>query len=119
MGQALISWPFRIAPNGSAVTRPDDTPEYYAEEIMQMVTTRTGERPLVPGFGVADPTFAYLDPNELAIRCDTYSIPARIVDVETQTIGDGRQDVLVTYAPLDNSSTAAAVRVNTSDLEIP
>lgn len=115
MGQVLISFPFRIAPNGSAVTRPDDTPEYYAEEITQMVATRVGERPLVPGFGIADPTFSYLDPNELAIKCGTYAIPVRIVDVETQIVGDGKQDVLVTYAPLDNSSTA--VRVNTSDLE--
>jgi len=117
MASSLISWPFRLAPNGSVVTRPDNTAEYYAEEITQLVTTRSGERPLVPQFGLDDPTFSFVDPQELAIKCDKFLIPVRILDVSTKQITDGQQDALVTFTPIDNANQTA-VRVNLTDLGV-
>lgn len=112
MATNLLSWPFRIAPNGSAVTRPQDSVEYHAEEISQMVTTRQGERPLVPSFGLEDTTYNQIDPQELAIRVGQHKIPVRILDVVTKQVTEGRQEAVVTFVPLDSGSDAFRVNVN-------
>lgn len=114
MAENLLSWPFRLAPNGSAVTWPDNSNAYHAEEIGQMVTTRQGERVLVPSFGLSDPAFAYVDPQELAIKVGQHGIPARILDVTTNQISEGKQEVVVSFTLLDNSG---AFRTNVNAVE--
>jgi hypothetical protein len=117
MATNLISWPFRLAPNGNVVTRPDNTPEYYAEEIAQLVLTKENERPLVPTFGIEDPTFSFVDPRELSLKSGKFGIPVRIVDVATQQVTENKQDVTVYYEPLDNV-TLGQTRVNVNDVVI-
>lgn len=107
----LISFPFRVGPNGAVVTRPDDSSEYYAELIGQMVLTIPGEREQAPLFGLNDPTFAELDAQEVIYKVDLFGPPVRIVGVTTKFTSDKQQEVLVEFAPLvaDQTDPSAGV----------
>ena len=70
----LLSHPFRLEANGSVATVEDGTEEAAAEGIAILVLTRRGERELVPGFGMTDPTFDVLSLAE-------YGPPVTVTDV--------------------------------------
>jgi hypothetical protein len=114
MATDLISFPFRLAPNGSVVTRPDNSNEYYAEEIGQIILTKSGERVQVPAFGLDDPTFHRIDPQELALKVGMFRIPVRIVSVTTKQISNKEQDAMVMFEPLE--SGAPTVRTVTTNI---
>lgn len=97
----LISFPFRVGPNGAIVTRPDDSDDYYAELIGQMVLTTPGEREQAPLFGLSDPTFSEIDAQELIYKIGLFGPPVRVLGVTTKFVSDRHQDVLVEFAPLD------------------
>lgn len=101
-GVHLISFPFRIGLNGSVVTRPDDSSDYYAEQLAQMCLTKPGERPQVPLYGINDPTYHQIDAQELAYKVDLFGPPVRIVSVTSQYVSATEQDVRVEFAPLQN-----------------
>lgn len=104
MGTNLISFPFRLAPNGSVVTRQDDSNEYYAEEIAQLILTRTGERVQVPSFGLNDPTFHQIDPHELALKVSMFGIPVRIANITVRQITNSEQDAIVAFEPTESAA---------------
>lgn len=97
---ALISFPFRLSPMGHAVTRDDNSTEYYAEELGCLVGTLPGERPLVPLYGLTDPTYRNVDANEIAIKVGIFGPPVRITKVSTKWIGSGEQDVIIEFEPI-------------------
>lgn len=103
----LISYPFRLGPNGSIVTRPDDSSDYYAEMIANLVLTHPGERPQVPLFGLNDPTFSEIDAQELIYKVGIFGPPVRITSVRGKFKSATTQDVMVQFAPL--ASDAADV----------
>lgn len=115
MATSLISFPFRLAPNGSVVTRPDNTAEYYGEELAQMILTKAGERILVPSFGMDDPTFQFIDQQELSHKVTLFALPIRISGMTTRQVTDTTQEVLVSYQLLDQFGTA---RINLNNLGI-
>lgn len=96
----LISYPFRLAPSGSVVTRPDDSSTYYSELIATVVLTRPGERPQVPAYGLSDPTFTELDAQELIYKVRIFGPPVTIVSVKSKFRTATAQDILVQFAPL-------------------
>lgn len=95
----LISFPFRLSAVGQVVTRQDFTNEYYAEELGCLVGTIPGERPLVPTYGLTDPTFQAVDANEIAAKAALFGPPVRIVRVTPQWLPNNRQDVLIEFEP--------------------
>lgn len=103
MAVNLISFPFRIGPNGAVVTRPDDSNEYYAELLAAMLLTKPGERPQVPLYGVNDPTFSEIDPQELVYKVDLFGPPVRIVNVTSRFVSETQQDIRVEFAPLNTN----------------
>lgn len=94
---ALISFPFRVAPDGSVVTREDGDPDYYAEELAVLISTRPGERPLVPDYGLSDPVFAEFDAAELGAQVDVFGPPVTITDVAATFVSATHQDVIVSF----------------------
>jgi hypothetical protein len=104
----LLSFPFRIGANGSAVTWEQDTAEYYAELIGILIATRLGERVQVPSFGVSDPTFAALGVPELIDKTEVFGPPVRIISVTETTVSATEQDVRVEFTPLEADDEAAA-----------
>ena len=93
----LISHPFRLGPTGAVVTKPEDSPEYYAELLAVMIGTIPGEREQVPLFGVNDPTFGLVDPHELEAKVRTFGPPIAITDVSVKYVSDTEQDVFVAF----------------------
>lgn len=96
----VISHPFRLAPTGEVATVLDGTEQANAEAIAVLVSTRIGERVLVPGFGISDPVFAEVDEAEVNAGLATYGPP----------------DVNVTAITIDYpTDTAAAIRIDFED----
>lgn len=93
----LISFPFRFEANGSAATVEQDSDAATAEQIAVLLLTRRSERPLVPDFGVVDMVGRGLDPSELAAALGTYGPDVELLDVAIDEVGDGVQQVTVTF----------------------
>lgn len=98
----LISFPFRLGPNGSVVTRPDDSSDYYAELLATMVLTKPGERPQVPLYGLNDPTFAELDAQELSYKVDIFGPPVKVTKVSSQYVSAIQQDIRIEFVSLES-----------------
>lgn len=61
----LIAHPFRLFPAGVVATVTEGTEADITQALAVLVATGKGERPLVPTFGVTDPTFDELDAAEM------------------------------------------------------
>jgi hypothetical protein len=79
----LLSHPFRVTGAGRAATVSQESDEAAAEGLGRLILTRIGERPLVPGYGIPDPTFAGLNIAALSSALIRYGPPVRIAGVET------------------------------------
>jgi hypothetical protein len=103
----LMSFPMRLAPNGSMISLEQDDPAYYAELIGVVVATHEGERELVPTFGMRDPTFTTFDAQELAHKIDLFGPPVRIITVRETIVTDTTVDVTVEFTPLEAEGETA------------
>lgn len=86
---SLLAHPFELGANGSFVVRDEATDEYIAERLALILSTRPGERPAVPLFGMDDPAFHELSLPELQVQCELFLIPVEIIDVTTRIVSDG------------------------------
>lgn len=93
----VLSHPFRLSLNGSAVTVEQDSDAADAELIAVLALTRRGERPLVPGFGLTDPAFGGFTPGELAAAVAVYGPTRTITDVTVAFDSDTEQRVEVAF----------------------
>jgi phage baseplate assembly protein W len=55
---ADLAIPFRLAPNGRPVEIDVDTQAHDLQRVSDVLSTRPGERPMIPLYGLADATFA-------------------------------------------------------------
>lgn len=90
----ILSFPFRLLANGSAATVEQNSDEGDREGVAQLVLTRVGERPLVPGFGLPDPAFAGFEVTQLAAGLAIYGPPVTPSSV-TVVAGDRPNTQLV------------------------
>lgn len=95
----LLSFPVRLGDGGGFAARDDADEAYYAEELAQLVQTEPGERELVPGYGLNDPTFGALDAAMLTAQVTLYGPPVAIVMVTQRPVGSNRTDVSVSFKP--------------------
>lgn len=94
---SVLSHPFRIGPDGHAVTVEEDTDDAYTQAIAIHLLTRRGERELVPTFGTLDPVFGEVTADELNTALDAFGPPVTITTVTTVPVTDTTQRVEVTY----------------------
>jgi phage baseplate assembly protein W len=87
----ILSHPFRLAGNGSIATAEQDSDEANAEQLAVLILTRIGERPMVPGFGITDPTFGTLDRSEVAAGVAAYGPDVNVTDVRAEYESDSTQ----------------------------
>lgn len=106
MATNLISFPFRIGPNGAVVTQEQGSVDYFGELIAQLVTTIPGERDQAPLFGVSDPTFSGIDAQELVYKIDLFGPPVAITSVMSQPLTASMEDVIVSFTALDPNTSA-------------
>lgn len=97
MAVPLIAYPFRLSPSGSVVTVEEGTDEQYAQELAVAVLTRTGERPLVPDFGIDDPVFIGFDAEALRLHIDLFGPPVDVNDVAIRYVDATTQSVVIEF----------------------
>lgn len=97
MATPLIAYPFRISPSGSVATADEGTDAQLAQELAVAVLTKTGERVLVPEFGLDDPVFSGFDADALRLHVDLFGPPVRIQDVRTRYVNEATQDVVIEF----------------------
>lgn len=115
MTTALISFPPRLGPQGNFVTLDDNTNDYYAEELGILLLVRPGEREQCPDFGTSDPVFDHVDESEFVARVATFGPPVNIIEVNTFTLSNNRQDVSVKFEPADLEDVET--RTSTTDID--
>lgn len=93
----ILSHPFRLVANGSVATVEQDSEQADREQIAVLALTVTGERALVPNFGVTDPTFAGFEAAELRAGVATFGPPVTITDVRTTMQPDDTELVEVDF----------------------
>ncbi len=93
----ILSHPFRVGGNGSIATVDQNSDQANAEQIAILVLTEIGERPLIPGFGITDPTFSSLDPAEVAAGLTAYGPDVQVIDVRVRDESDSTQLVNVDF----------------------
>lgn len=93
----ILSFPFRIA-GGKAVHVEESSDAGRAEMLAVLLSTRIGERPMVPGYGVTDPTFDELDAGEVAAGVALYGPAVVITGVDTVFTDAASMDVTVSFA---------------------
>lgn len=76
-----MSYPFRIGGGGAVATVEQNSDDADAEQLAILILTRTGERGLVPEFGLRDPAFAGIDASELAGAVSRWGPPVRLTDI--------------------------------------
>ena len=93
----LISWPFRLTPDGDVVVGDDTTPDYMAGELAQVIQTIPGERELVPDYGLEDTAFDHFDTGALVTLVEIFGPPVIIESVTVKKVGEARQDVVISF----------------------
>jgi hypothetical protein len=96
----LWSHPFRLDGAGNVATVVAGSDDHAAEAIVIIASTAPGERALVPGFGLADPTFGdgLLDLAGLNAQLALYGPPGVVVSDAAVDVGpDGAASVALTY----------------------
>lgn len=97
MAVQLIAHPFRLGADGSVQTHEADSEPYLAERIALIIGTQPGERVLVPGFGISDPTYSELALPALQNQVAIYNIPVKITEVHKTTMSDQQNHYRVTF----------------------
>ena len=95
----ILSHPFRLEVDGSIAVVDQDTETADAEQLAVLVLTVTGERPLVPSFGVPDPTFAALSVGDVNAGIGTFGPPITVDAVDVTRPDDRTQTATLTFSP--------------------
>lgn len=93
----ILSHPFRLTADGRVALVEQASPTADAEQIAVLALTRLGERPLVPGFGMTDPTFAGFERTALAAGLALWGPPVQIERVDVAFTDEHTQAVEVKF----------------------
>lgn len=102
MATNLLAFPFQINGAGFAVTLPDNSDDYYAQEIAIISLTHKGERELVPDFGITDPSFDALDEAEFIEQVELFGVPVDIRSIQQEYASAQRAVITVTFDTLND-----------------
>lgn len=88
MGVAqIIAHPFQVI--GNAVATVDDSSEDGTlQQVAVLVTTRKGERPMRPAYGITDPVFSSYDMAEVNAGLAMYLPGVRVRAVNVSAVND-------------------------------
>lgn len=97
----LIAHPFRLGNDGRVQTHEQDSDAYIAERIALVLGCRPGERPLVPAFGVPDPTFSELSLVSVQNQMVIFNIPAQITDIRRGAVNEGHISYTISFERIE------------------
>lgn len=105
MAERLIAFPFEMDESGGIRTQEDGTDEYAQSELMMILAVNTGERELVPGFGIPDPRFSEVDTHAIATCTQVFAPHITIGKIDDTFVSGYEQRVEIEYS------------VNTEDIQ--
>ena len=94
----IISYPFRLMPQGRIATVEQNSDLATAEQLADLLLTRPGERVLVPTYGIVDPAFVGVNAADIEIAVAIFGPPVTIVSIEEQTINSQITEVRIGFA---------------------
>lgn len=96
----ILAFPFRLGRDGSVATVQQETIEGHSQQVAAYLLTNVGERPLVPGFGIVDPTFELdgLEEAEVRAAVAQFGPPVDIVGLRPNISPDDIQTMRVIVA---------------------
>lgn len=95
---SILSHPFRLDTRGYIATVEQTSDAGVAEQLAILALTHTGERALVPGYGIPDPVFAGFDTDVYVGAVAAWGPPATISKIDVRPIDDVTQQVAVSFA---------------------
>lgn len=116
MALQLISYPFRVNPSGFVATNEEGADEQYEEELAQILLTRPGERPLVPSFGINDPTFGALDIVQVQTQLGLFGPPLKVTVVESRFTDSTHLRTTVQYE-IEDVNPEGSIEQDQADIE--
>ena len=99
-----LSFPFRFK-RGHAVTLDSTSEPYAAQRVASVISTRVGELPLLPAFGIDDPEFDEFDSAGLYSTCASHFPEILITDIFESVTPDGRVLIDVSFDILTEGTT--------------
>lgn len=102
MADGILSFPFRLTPQGYAATVDPGSDSEVDEALAVLALTVTGERVMLPEFGVPDPAFVGLSLSDIVSGVENFG-PAgvRIESVTTEPISDTVARTVVNWSRED------------------
>lgn len=93
----ILSHPFRLTTEGRVALVEQQSVPGDTEQIAVLALTRLGERPLVPGFGLPDPTFSGFERSQLAAAVALWGPPVQLSRVDVAPVDEHTQVVEVNF----------------------
>lgn len=109
----VISFPFRIGPDGSIATVAQGSDTEVEEQIAVAMLVRPGERVQVPSFGVSDPAFSGFLLGALQRHMLDFGPQVRVTAVSARLLGGpggDREEVTVTWSWMNVTNQGVVTR---------
>lgn len=93
----VLSLPFKIAPSGEALTVDQGDDEYYKQQLLTLLMTLQGERPINDTLGMPDQTFDGFQYSSFQSQVED-TLPEVInLDAQVEPISDTTESVIITF----------------------
>jgi hypothetical protein len=93
----MLAFPFHVTPGGRLATVEQDTPQADAQLLEALLLTRIGERPLLPGFGIADPLYGFIDRTSIEAGVAAFGPPIDIDAITVEPSDTGHVTVTISH----------------------
>lgn len=105
MAEGVLSFPFRITPQGEAAVAPYGSDQEVDEAIAALTLTHLGERLLSPEFGITDPAWNGIDPNDVQSGLDEYGpIGISVTGVEEEPVNQTQMAYVIEWSRDDEET---------------
>ena len=105
MANGVLSFPFRLTPQGPAAIAPYGSDQEIDEAIAVMVLTLEGERLLTPGFGVPDPAFFGVNAGDIQTCLDEYGPEGIVIsEIETEPLNETQEAASIIWSREDEDN---------------
>lgn len=93
----VLALPFRLSPAGTAVTVEQGAEDYYRQQLVALIMTLKGERPLSIDLGMPDMAFQGFAYSAFYSQVTTYLPEVSVLSVDSVDESDMTQTVVVAF----------------------
>lgn len=94
----ILSYPFRLGLDGRMATVEQGSDQEAAEAIEIIIGSRIDERPMCWPFGIPDPTFAGLEPDDINSALQMWGpTGVTVTDIDTEIVDEYTEKSVVSF----------------------